>query len=200
MRHIFLSAPAMLVVSMVGCGVFDNSSSRREPPVEIAFVNAVGACTVNADGMSYSYGGSAYPNPEVVYDQSCWGTYPLFLPNTAPTAGVSVTNTSSISVAEYMVIVEGYAVDADGSNGARIVFPDDVEYWVDGATVYASEVRVAVGRDRSNDFTITFLLPPEAADLNRLFVKFYHPACPGTEDYLITTAQAVFGRQKPAWQ
>jgi hypothetical protein len=190
----------MLVVSMIGCGIFDNGSSWREPHVGIAFVNAVGTCTVNADGIAYSYGASAYPNPDVVYDEGCWGTYPLFLPNTAPTAGVSVTNSSSISGAEYMVTVEGYVVNADGSSGARIISPDDVEYWVDGATFHTSEVRVAVGRDKSNDFTVTFLLPPEAADLNRLFVKFYHPELPKTEDFLITTAEALFGRQKSVWQ
>ncbi len=176
-----------------GGPVVDPESEADEPgpqfgelkqlSVNIAFSGAVGSTVTDASGITYTVG-SWVSSENKVYPSEYWGTFPLYY--FGDRVGVTVTVTNLGPRAKFRLVVrsEAYCLRTDGSNGATLLAPTDVE--------------IEVERDETvvvdSSFTASFV-PGAESGLDRFIVKILHPNvvdAPNGEPALILQKEAIF--------
>ncbi|MHC5054321.1 MAG: hypothetical protein ACYTKD_06350 [Planctomycetota bacterium] len=151
--------------------------------VDIAFSGASGSTVTDENGITYTVG-SWVSSEDKVYPSEYWGTYPLYFFGNEVGVTVTVTNLGPRQTFRLVVRTEAYCLQTDGSNGATLLAPTDVE--------------IEVSRDQTVQVDASFTasyVPGAESGLDRFIVKVLHPNVvdsPGDEPALILQKEAVF--------
>jgi hypothetical protein len=155
----------------------------KQLSVGIEFSGASGTTVTDENGITYIVG-SWVSSENKVYPSEYWGTYPLYFFGNEVGVTVTVTNLGPRQTFRLVVRTEAYCLRTDGSNGATLLAPTDVE--------------IEVSRDQTvqvdASFTASFV-PGAESGLDRFIVKVLHPNVvdsPGDEPALILQKEAVF--------
>jgi hypothetical protein len=148
---------------------------------EIEFDDPSGSTLVDETGITYYYKGNVDHDPNLVYPEKYYGTYPLYFPTSIVPTKITVTNYGPWAIAKHMIVTEVHVINLDGSLGTTLISPDVFKF------------EVALGET----VTIfgTFTLPPVGKSpdsLNLVTVSIYHHRNDNNDASLIMTKDAVF--------
>ncbi|MHC4503031.1 MAG: hypothetical protein ACYTFI_06990 [Planctomycetota bacterium] len=160
--------------------------SRLE--VDIVFSRAFGETVTDEEGIHYYFEGTA-AHEDKVYPSEYWGTFPLYFFGTEVGVTVTLRNLGPRAKIKARVRTEAYVLLTDGSNGAVLAEPQEID--------------VVVTRDEAVTIDASFTAQYTAgveSGLDRFVVKVLHPNEAGeisdtvSEDdpALITVAEGVF--------
>ena len=156
---------------------------RRQLEVEIVFSEEFGETVTDECGTHYHFGDFVI-DEDKVYPEEYWGTYPLYFFGTEVGVTVTVTNHGPRRKAKIRVRTEAYVLLTDGSNGAQLAAPREID------------VEVERGETVTIDASFTAEYDPDAAGmeggLDRFIVTLLHPNAVNDDSAVIMTKEGIF--------
>jgi len=142
--------------------------------INVSFSKHSGETITDQNGTCYNvFGFSSFENK--IYPSEYWGVFPLYFFGDMVGVTVSVTNQSSSRKAKLLIRTECYCLNTDGSNGAKLMTPREIE--------------TMVNANESRDVDASFYTEysPEAdSGLDRLLIKIYNaPAADGDGEHVV---------------
>lgn len=161
--------------------------SRLE--VDIAFSRAFGETVTDEEGIHYYFEGTAAHEEDKVYPSEYWGTFPLYFFGTEVGVTVTLRNLGPRAKVKARVRTEAYVLLTDGSNGAMLAAPQEIDVEVtrdEAVTIDASfTAQYTPGMESGLDrFVVKVLHPNEAGEIPETFSE--------DDPALITVAEGVF--------
>jgi len=152
--------------------------------VSVSFSGESGQTVTDENGTFYHFWGYVFCENKV-YPTEYWGVFPLYFFNDRVGATVTVTNKGPRKRAKLRVRTECYCLRTDGSNGAQLAAPQEVD------------IDLAPGETQTVDASLVAEYVPDAeSGLDRLIIKILHPnegGGPGNSDpALIMLKEAIF--------
>jgi hypothetical protein len=156
----------------------------KQLEVDVAFSGQYGQTVTDENGIFYHFWGYVF-HEDKVYPPEYWGVFPLYFFDTEVGATVTVKNNGPRKRAKLRIRTEVYCLRADGSNGAELTSPQEVD--------------IDLGPGETATINASFIAGyAEGAEsgLDRMIIKVLHPNTgggPGNSDpALIMMKEAIF--------
>jgi hypothetical protein len=156
----------------------------KQLQVSTEFSGAVGKTVTDAQGTHFYIGRSVVTEPQV-YPPKYWGEFLLYYIGSRVGVTVTATNQGPRQTAKLLIRTEAYVLNTDGSNGAQLKPPADIE--------------VIISRGETKTIDASFVVPYTSdltSGLDRFVVKVMHPNSGGgpgnPEPATILVSEGIF--------
>ncbi|OGV57453.1 MAG: hypothetical protein A2283_00075 [Lentisphaerae bacterium RIFOXYA12_FULL_48_11] len=147
---------------------------KAQLAINISFSKESGKTVTDQYGTCYNVFGYSHFE-EKIYPSAYWGVFPLYFFGDNVGVTVSVVNQSTSRKAKLLLRTECYCLNTDGSNGAKLMTPREIE------------TTVNAGESKTIDASFETEYTPEAdSGLDRLLIKVYNaPLADGDGEHTV---------------